>query len=325
MAGSRKILLNLVRMAVGLAMLWYVLSITEDWGGTRNVMERPLLVLGFLLLPFIGAAIESLRMGLLFHAYGLHLSFLNGYRVVAIGTLFSFVIPGGTGGDVTKLYYLATENRGHTMEIATILVIDRVVALFSLLILILLLALADLPVVMAVKPVQTLIVIAALGMLALLLFMAVSFSPALRAWPPYCGLIQRYRWGHYLDRVFVALYSFRGHKPALLYAALLSMVGHAALTGMFAALSLVLMPGMAVLSTVLFSLLGMLANALPVTPGGIGVGEAAFEWLFGLLGHSGGAQLILAWRIGILPICVLGGALYMIGRRNVDTAFSRSS
>ncbi len=324
MAGFRKTLFNVARMVLGVAMLWYVISITDDWSGSRDVMERPLLVLGFLLLPFIGATIESLRMGLLFHAYGLHLSFLNGYRVVAIGTLFSFVIPGGTGGDVTKLYYLASENRGHTMEIATILVIDRVVALFSLLCLIMLLALIDLPVVLEVRPVQALIALAATGIIALLLFMAVSFSPALRAWPLYRGLIERFRWGHYLDRVFLALYSFRDHKMILLYAALLSMVGHAALVGMFAALSIVLIPGMAVVSTVLFSLLGMLANALPVTPGGIGVGEAAFEWLFGLLGHSGGAQLILAWRIGILPLCVLGGMLYMIGRRGAGPVASRA-
>jgi hypothetical protein len=63
--------------------------------------------------------------------------------------------------------------------------------------------------------------------------------------------------------------------------------------------------------------LGMLANALPVTPGGIGVGEAAFEQLFALAGGvAGGAMLILSWRIGMLPICLLGLIFYAFGIRS---------
>jgi uncharacterized membrane protein YbhN (UPF0104 family) len=72
------------------------------------------------------------------------------------------------------------------------------------------------------------------------------------------------------------------------------------------------------LVTCLVALLGMLANALPLTPGGLGVGEAAFEGLFRGLGYEGGAHLILAWRIGMIPICIVGSIIYM---RGVKTQF----
>jgi uncharacterized membrane protein YbhN (UPF0104 family) len=77
----------------------------------------------------------------------------------------------------------------------------------------------------------------------------------------------------------------------------------------------VFMPNAEPLTVSLLALLGMLANALPITPGGLGVGEAAFEGLFRTVGYSGGARLILAWRVGMLALCCLGSALYMAGAR----------
>ena len=67
----------------------------------------------------------------------------------------------------------------------------------------------------------------------------------------------------------------------------------------------------------LLSLFGLFANALPLTPGGLGVGEAAFDGLFHLVGIDGGARLLLLWRLGLLPVCLAGGVLYMIGIRHL--------
>jgi len=52
-----------------------------------------------------------------------------------------------------------------------------------------------------------------------------------------------------------------------------------------------------------------------VTPGGLGVGEAAFAAAFGLMGFRGGAQLLILMRLGVIPIAVLGALRYMIGHR----------
>jgi hypothetical protein len=62
-------------------------------------------------------------------------------------------------------------------------------------------------------------------------------------------------------------------------------------------------------------LLGLVANALPITPGGLGVGEAAFEGLFRTVGYAGGAHLILAWRAGMLALCCVGCVFYILGDR----------
>jgi uncharacterized membrane protein YbhN (UPF0104 family) len=124
----------------------------------------------------------------------------------------------------------------------------------------------------------------------------------------------------YLTRAADALYVFRKNRAALARAAALSVVGHLALLGVMNAAARAFMPNAQPLTVSLLALLGLLANALPITPGGLGVGEAAFEGLFRSVGYGGGARLILAWRVGMLTLCCLGCALYITGARRGQVA-----
>jgi len=45
----------------------------------------------------------------------------------------------------------------------------------------------------------------------------------------------------------------------------------------------------------------------------LGVGEAAFDLLFGEAGLQGGAAIMIIWRVGMLPLCLLGIAFYLGG------------
>ena len=98
--------------------------------------------------------------------------------------------------------------------------------------------------------------------------------------------------------------------------------------GMFLSAGAVYMPDVPGMTVCFLALLGMFANALPVTPGGLGVGEAAFDRLFGLLGLSGGAMLIIAWRLGMLPLGLAGGVIYLLGagrKSGFDTQYGVQS
>ena len=53
--------------------------------------------------------------------------------------------------------------------------------------------------------------------------------------------------------------------------------------------------------------LGFLANALPLTPGGLGVGEKGFDVLFSLVGGAEGANSFLLARIFLFAPALLGG------------------
>jgi glycosyltransferase 2 family protein len=308
-----KHIFTILRAALGVGLLFYVLKVTGGWAALKQLIGAKWLLPWLSCLSIFGAAIESKRLGFLFGAQGMRLSFFHGYRVVAIGALFNFCIPGGTGGDVMKLYYLAADNRGRRVEVATVLFVDRALALFCMLCLVVALALLDVRFVWDYPLVGGLVAAAGLGAIGLLACGAVACSTRLRSSRFYVYLMARLPLRNYLTRAADALYVFRKSKAALAKAAALSFIGHLALLGIFIAAGRVIMPGAAPLRVCLLALLGLLANALPITPGGLGVGEASFEGLFRIAGYSHGAQLILAWRAGVIALCGLGCALYIAG------------
>jgi uncharacterized membrane protein YbhN (UPF0104 family) len=59
--------------------------------------------------------------------------------------------------------------------------------------------------------------------------------------------------------------------------------------------------------------MGELANCLPLTPGGLGVGEAAFHSLFDLSGLHGGVEALLCWRIWRAMVGLIGLGVYLGG------------
>lgn len=306
---------TILRIALGVGLLYYVLKVNGGWIAARQLISTKWLLPWLSALAIFAAAFEAKRLGVLFGAQGMRLSFVGGYRAVAIAALFNFCIPGGTGGDVMKLYYLAADSRGRRVEIATLVFVDRAVALFCMLSLVVTLAMLDGRLVWDYPLIGSLVVAAALTAAGLLVCGAVACSTRLRESRLYAYLIERAPLRRYLMRATDALHVFSQNRSALARAAALSVGGHLALLCLISAAAKVFMPGAPPLTVSLLALLGFLANALPITPGGLVVGEAAFEGLFRTVGYSGGARLILAWRVGMLALCCLGSALYMAGAR----------
>jgi uncharacterized membrane protein YbhN (UPF0104 family) len=63
--------------------------------------------------------------------------------------------------------------------------------------------------------------------------------------------------------------------------------------------------------------LGFIANAFPFTPGGLGVGEAAFDALFRMAGLRGGSAVMLGWRLIMLLTGLIGAVFYLQGKKQM--------
>jgi glycosyltransferase 2 family protein len=306
-------LMPALRFLLGVALLHYVVTATGGWRAASRFLTAWWLLPLAASTPFAGAAIEALRLRTLFRAQGVGLTTGRAYRLVAVGTLFNFALPGGTGGDVMKLYYLVTDNRGKGVEVATVLAVDRILALGSLLLTLLILASFNLDLLRSYQLVRVLVAAAVGALLVLIAGIAISWSDTLRTTRLYHYLVERSPGRVTLRRVTDALYQFRSHASAVLAAVGLSALGHLLLVCVFMAVGSVLIQAAAPTTTALLALLGMFANAVPITPGGLGVGEAAFDRLFALAGYSGGALVVLAWRLGMIPLSVAGFAWYVGG------------
>jgi glycosyltransferase 2 family protein len=304
----------LVRLAVGIALLAYLAEsrIIDLRALTRLVTAWPL-TLAALSLIFLDIALMAVRLCWLFQPQGLRLPLVNSLELTLVSSFFATFLPGGAGGDLAKLFYAAKQNKGRRTEIVTIVAFDRVVGLFSVLLLPLLFAPLFPGLIRSLRVLQVLLVTSAV--LAACLFSGFLLCVFRRTW-----IDQVARWISRLlpgkkvpERAVAAIAAYR-HSPGILLAALgASFATNLTFIAATAVAILVLSPGSLSLKMCLVVPMGDVANSLPLTPGGLGVGEAAFNALFKLAGLQGGAEALLCWRIWRAMAGLVGLVLYLRG------------
>jgi hypothetical protein len=314
-ARSGSVVIQLVRWIVGLGILAWVLRANGGWRIVQLPAEFPWAFAAFIAQVFIGAFVEAQRFRLLVTAAVASIPFSVAYRMVAIATLFNLAIPGGTGGDVLKLVLLSKRIPGKRAEITALLLIDRIIGLTS----ILFVALTAAAIALVAGSASTRL-IGIVVMPAVLLLGAVIAAVFLSSGPSRVMLLRwvPLRWTRIrglLNRAWDTAHVMRSQPAVLLRALGVTMIGHIVLATAFAMASQWLLPGISPVMASAIAFIGLTVNAIPVTPGGIGVGEAAFEGLFALVGFSGGSRLLLCWRFGQLPFALLG-AVYFARHRD---------
>jgi uncharacterized membrane protein YbhN (UPF0104 family) len=302
-----------VRVAAGTVLVVYLIKTGGVWPRLTELPAALSLIALLNLAGLVGAATEARRLMIMASTQRIRVSFVTAFRLVCVATLFNLWIPGGTGGDVMKLYYLAGRNRERGIELATALLVDRVIALFTLILVILALLL------LTTDAVRSAGLVRGLATAAVLVLVLVS-GGTLTVWST---VVRRARWykrlvgmpfaGPYLGRAADAAYGFRNQKTPLTEAAFWCIVGHFILAASFALTAIIVMPTVSTVAATALSLLGIVANALPITPGGVGVGEAATEGLFRSVGATGGAVLMVLWRFSRAAMCALGGIFFLYG------------
>jgi uncharacterized membrane protein YbhN (UPF0104 family) len=107
-------------------------------------------------------------------------------------------------------------------------------------------------------------------------------------------------------------------RPALLAGCIgLSLVNHALVCGTFL-IAAALLGGVAIstLQQFLLNPLAMVINVIPITPGGVGVTESAFSYLYAAAGSPLGATLgILGRSIQYLAFAVVGFPALILRRK----------
>ena len=310
----------IARGLIGVALFTLVLRRTDAGPAFGRFLGALWLVPVLLVLTAFGASIEAERLRLYFAAAGLRLAWRRAYVMVAVGTFFNFCIPGGTGGDMAKLFYLAKDNRQRGPEVAAAILVDRLVALSALLATVSVLALTHLDLLTKQPALLALAGVAAAG-LAVLIGVALVAPGAwfaqsrLLAW-----MADRRGPIRHLAGLSHGISRFAAARGLLLAGLAVSLAGHLGLLTTYVLLTRVAFPATPVTTVALLAGMGMLVNAIPITPGGLGVGEAAFEQLFHMVGVTGGASLVLAWRISVLPLAAVGAILYSTGRLSVGAA-----
>jgi hypothetical protein len=221
------------------------------------------------------------------------------------------------------MYYAMRENSGRRIEVATILLLDRFTGLFSMLLIPLLLAPFFSDTLRALPELRKLlVVIGIISIVVLLGFLLCIFNdPIRRMIQP--KELRGSRWREMVSRALFVLREYRRHPWTLAGTTVLALVDNSLVIAISALALAVLNPSLISTKLCLVAPLGNVANSLPLTPGGLGVGEAAFSKLFTMVGLSLGAETLLCWRIWKAVVALVGLAIYSRGVGRVR--FERSA
>jgi glycosyltransferase 2 family protein len=279
------------------------------------------MLLGVAAMIFTIVMICGFRWALLLRGHEIVLSARQTVALTMIGTLFSAVIPGAVSGDLVKGYYVAREVESkRTLALASILM-DRILGLSSL------------ATVASIGVVWNHHLVLANHTLAVLSLMALGGCGV-----GFIGLLAAVFASHWvlnlahrlpallparpvLIRMAEVLASYRGQVHILLGAFAMSFPVHLlGCASMLVCLHAVGESSAMPPSLVLFAFpLGMLAVAVPITPIGIGVGQAAFYAVCNMAvpgSGSAGANAFTVYQAIQLPVFLLGLIPYIAYRKS---------
>jgi glycosyltransferase 2 family protein len=313
-----KSLFTILRFAVGIGLLVYLAkSGIVNFGALSRLFSAWPLTVAALTLLFFDIFLMSVRQSWLFRPHGLVLPLWKSFQLTLTGFFFSNFLPGAAGGDLTKLFYAARKNSGRRTEIVTIVLLDRAIGLFSLLLLPLLFAPFFPNLIRSVAALRILLFGAGVMAIALLsAFVACLFNESIRRPWRDCLLRCVPRKSH-VERILAAVASYR-RNPGVLFSALgASLLANLSVVVVTAFGVLITNPGGMAARIYLVIPIGHILNSLPLTPGGLGVGETAFNGLFHMAGLRGGAEALLCWRVWNILVGLLGLAFYLRGLNRV--------
>lgn len=291
-----------LRLLLGLVLIG-VLLVTGalDLSAFAEVARRPLLAAGAVAALFLTLPVAALRWHVLLRAQGIALTRAATLRLVLGTTFYGTLLPGVVGGDVLRSALAVRAAREHKAAALLSIALDRALGLAGLLLVAIGLALAH------PSALSRLIAAAALAVCALLL--ALTFATH-RIAPLARG---RGRIATVTRAIVSALRLWRAAPAALVAGLALSMaIAGLDIAGLLLIAHAAGMTQLAGIEQALAGTLALLANSLPLTPGGLGVGEAAYANAAALLaGAARGApyaSVFLAYRCATL-LSILPGAV----------------
>ena len=279
----------------------------------RNArMEFLLAAIGMIIA---GSLLAIYRWTLLLKAAGVETGLFRAVSLTFIGLFFNNVMPGLTGGDLVKAVYIARDHRKKKTEAIITVLLDRVLGITGLA------CVAGL--VIPLKFEEYAVVAPWIyGILAMLAGGAlVFFSRRVRAAVRLDAILERLPLQRFILKINQAVFLYRYRRQTVVASLAISMVVHLiiisgiGIIGKGIGLSVPMVTYFAVMPIVL------IVMALPISPAGLGTGEAAAIYFWGAQGVSGSeaVSLLLVYRMSQLVVSLIGGVFLALQKQRITT------
>jgi len=312
----KKLLIMLLKMLlVGSILVYLVQSGRLNFEKLMLFKDAPeilAMMIGVLVLVVVPMA--TFRWWLLLRAIGVQVKPKQIFILTWIGNFFNTTLPGAVTGDVVKGYYVikAQQEEGRTRAFMTLL-IDRFVGLFGLIVMAFLALVLNLELILSQERLHSLAWMITVLFGGTVVFYTIALFSFKEGRDPFIRLFQRLPATKISLKVYSAFKSYQHQKTTLLLTLLLAIGIHTLIALLFFQVANLMGIEDMELATQFFLMpIGLITVAIPLAPGGIGIGHAAFESLYQLAGFSGGADIFNLFIIVQLGVFLLGGIPYFL-------------
>ena len=262
------------------------------------------------LLVLLNFAAQVQRWRLLLRAQKVAVSPGTAARLFCIGQFFSIVSLGGVASEAARAYYIARHAPDARLAGLSTILLDVLLGLFSYLLLG-----AAASVVWLARDAPMLPAVAAIGLFSGLLALGIALAAALLLWPPGRAWLLGWLPAGWRPPLSETIRTYREAPRQVVLAMVVSGVCAVTFIAAFFAAGTTLGTPMSWTRSFLVIPMVVLANSLPISLGGLGVGETAGEVLLGQLDVTGGAAIVLFVRLTAWAMALpLGGLFYVLER-----------
>lgn len=294
-----------VKISLASALIWWIIERGGlDWSDFRILVQPvPFLVLAGLVLAQIWVA--NLRWQVLLVGQGLIGSSSRSARgsslnpepktshwslqaltlpLSLIGLFFNYAVPGSVGGDFVKAYYLTRKVPERKLDASVSVLVDRLIGFFVMLASGAVAFYWFQPQLAGDPRIETIGVLTAFGAVGFLGVLLVAFSARARKMLTRFGLgriLSLLPFREALSRLYHSLHSYRKRPKAVLMAMGLSAINQVLLVLFFAYIGTLQSESISSFGVYWFCIpVGLVVMSVPIAPAGVGVGQAAFFFLF---------------------------------------------
>jgi hypothetical protein len=263
------------------------------------------------ILLFIGALLLSLRMWRLLRIVGFNIGFSEALRVNLASMCLGLVLPGLIGIDAIRASYFCLQNKDRKIDAFTSIFIDRVIGIYALILLASMAAvlglLFDLDSIhnSYVLVSMTTLITVTFGLTLLCNKTVLKFAPVAALFKCLPMVIQG---------IITTLQRFACFPKEMSICLLISLFSQAITITNFVIIGILIKDNLPVLAHFIINPIALFLNAVPLTPGGLGITESAFTYLFKVAGSDNGATISLLARINQYCVSVIIGlpALFLL-------------
>lgn len=330
MLASKQIGKTLAKISIGVLLIGWliqsgILNVNVLLDEDTNQLRISFWYLAILLKP-LSLILLAYRWRRLLQIKDINLSFPASFRLTTVAHLFMIVFPGMIATDIARAYGLIKKINTRRSDIISVSIVDRILGIYALFIIstvssiIFLLFKNSLFVTTEYKS-QMMVII----MLPISIFLIMNSIPILIKRTAIRELLDKL--GRILKKDYYlklkSSFSFDIDSKSIIILLLVSLANHLINIVLVVSVAQAVSDHLHPITQFILSSIGMAGNLIPLTPGGFGITEGVFAYLFLLVGSDNGAVISLISRILSYSVFIaLGFPMWVLARSKVSANIS---